>query len=727
MTIDLDTAIAALIKGSIATPFEVLGIHPSPRGGYTVRAWVPGADEIQVARDGELVRMERIHVDGVFEARFPKASGEFPYHLRVDGGQPFEDPYRFGPVRTDAELERTRQPGGRVHELLGAHQTDLDGVAGTVFAVWAPAARAVSLIGDFNRWDPRRHPMRNRGPSGVWELFLPGVGNGELYKYRSLPGVGHTRIKADPCGRSMQVRPDTASVIVAPTDYAWGDDAWLRRRGGAAHRPLSIYEVHVGSWRRHPGARPREGYPGWKSYRELADELVGHAKELGFTHLELLPITEHPYDASWGYQTVGYFAPTSRYGTPDDLRYLVDRAHRQGVGVILDWVPAHFPRDDHGLARFDGTYLYEHADPRKGVHPDWGTHIFNYGRPEVVSFLVSSALYWIEEFHIDGLRLDAVASMLYLDYSREEGQWIPNEFGGRENIEAAQFLRQLNETLHEAHPDVLVMAEESTAWPGVTHPVRDGGLGFDLKWNMGWMNDTLEFVQSDPAVRKEVYEKLTFSLTYAFSERFLLPFSHDEVVHLKRSMLSKMPGDVLQQHAGLRLLYGYMWAHPGKKLLFMGGELGVWNEWDEEGELDWALAKEPLHAGLMRWVRALNELDATEAALHELDFDGRGFEWLDCHDTERTTLSFLRWSRDWGECIVVVCNFATVPWTEYRLAVPQAGRYRVLLDSCAAEFGGGDELEAQELGTREGSLFDREQYLELTLPPLSVIFLKRLS
>jgi 1,4-alpha-glucan branching enzyme len=432
--------------------------------------------------------------------------------------------------------------------------------------------------------------MRSRASTGVWELFVPGLGAGELYKYRILSHVdGRALLKTDPYARSMQLRPETASVVVGPSGHTWNDDSWVAERGElhAAERPMSIYEVHLGSWKREPGAKPRDGEPGWRGYRALATELIPYVKRLGFTHLELLPVTEHPYDASWGYQTVGYFAPTARYGTPEDLRYFVDEAHRAGLGVILDWVPAHFPRDAHGLGVFDGTHLYEHADPRKGVHPDWGTYIFNYARPEVTAFLISSALYWIEEFHIDGLRLDAVASMLYLDYSRDEGQWLPNQYGGRENLEASRFLRQLNETIHREHPGVVVMAEESTAWPGVTHPVTTGGLGFDVKWNMGWMHDTLEVMQSDPLFRKGVYDKLTFGITYAFSERFLLAFSHDEVVHLKGSMLAKMPGQVLDQFANLRLLYGYMWAHPGKKLLFMGAELAVWQEWDVEGELDW--------------------------------------------------------------------------------------------------------------------------------------------
>jgi 1,4-alpha-glucan branching enzyme len=572
--------------------------------------------------------------------------------------------------------------------------------------------------------------MRARGSTGVWELFVPGVGPGALYKFRVVARVdGRPRLKADPCGRAMQLRPDTASVVPAPPAVRWSDEAWIGARAASdpGRTPVSIYEVHLSSWRRIPGAKPREGHPGWHTYRELADELIPYVADLGFTHVELLPITEHPYDGSWGYQTVGYFAPTSRHGTADDLRYLVDRAHAAGIGVILDWVPAHFPQDAHGLARFDGTALYEHADPRKGVHPDWGTYIFNYARPEVAAFLVSSALYWIEEFHIDGLRLDAVASMLYLDYSRAEGQWVPNEFGGRENTEATTFLRALNETIHREHPGVLLMAEESTAWAGVTHDPGLGGLGFDVKWNMGWMHDTLEVMQADPLFRTGLYEKLTFGITYAFAERFLLAFSHDEVVHLKRSMLGKMPGETLDKFAHLRLLYGYMWAQPGKKLLFMGSELATWHEWDEEGVLDWALLDEPMHRGVHDWVAALNEAYGEEPALHEQDWSASGFEWVDCHDRDRTTLAWLRWAMDWSDFLVVVCNFTPVAWEGYRLAVPYRGTYEVRLDSNAAEFGGAGSLGATTFETADEPHLGRDQYVELTLPPLSILMLKRVG
>jgi len=675
------------------------------------------------AKTRAVIEATRLDDADVFVASLSGGATPPRYRVRVDGGER-DDPYRFAPVRTDEDFARLREPDGQVHEVLGAHPIRHEGVDGVLFVVWAPRARAVSVTGSFNRWSAVAHPMRARGSSGAWELFVPGVEPGALYKYRIVGHLsGAPALKADPCGRAMQLRPETASVVTAPSTYRWGDESWLQARATQAESriPVSIYEVHLSSWRRKEGAVPREGEPGWLDYRALADELIPYVTELGFTHIELLPVTEHPYDASWGYQTVGYFAPTARHGDADGLRYLVDKAHQAGIGVILDWVPAHFPRDAHGLGRFDGTALYEHADPRKGVHPDWGTYIFNYGRAEVVAFLVSSALYWIEGFHIDGLRLDAVASMLYLDYSRDEGAWVPNRFGGRENIEATAFLRTLNETIHREHPGVTVGAEESTAWPGVTHPVAEGGLGFDMKWNMGWMHDTLEVVEADPLFRRGMYDKLTFGITYAFAERFLLPFSHDEVVHLKGSMLRKMPGETLDRFATLRLLYGYMWTQPGKKLLFMGGELAAWHEWDAEGTLDWPLLDAPMHRGVHDWIGALNRAYRDRPALHEQDWSGDGFEWIDCHDRDRTTLAWIRWSREWNEFVVVVCNFTPVAWEGYRLAVPYAGRYEVVLDSGAEAFGGAGALEATTFETVDEPHLGRDQYVELTLPPLTML------
>jgi len=675
---------------------------------------------------GAVVDATKIDDAGLFSAEVTGTSAP-RYRLRVDGVER-EDPYRFGPVRSRTEYERLVRPDGRIHEVLGAHVIEHEGVHGTVFSVWAPAALAVAVSGSFNGWSALAHPMSQRVATGTWELFIPDVAPGALYKYHVVSRFDRgALLKADPCGRAMQLRPDTASVVTGPSTFEWSDATWVAERGSdvSVESPMSIYEVHLSSWRRTPGARPREGEPGWPDYRALADELIPYVAELGFTHIELLPITEHPYDGSWGYQTVGYFAPTVRHGDADGLRYLVDRAHAAGIGVILDWVPAHFPRDAHGLSRFDGTALYEHADPRKGVHPDWGTLIFNYSRREVVAFLVSSALYWIEEFHMDGLRLDAVASMLYLDYSRDEGAWTPNEFGGRENVEATAFLRTLNDTVHASHAGIVVIAEESTAWPGVTHPSEAGGLGFDVKWNMGWMHDTLGFMQSDPLFRKGAYDKLTFGITYAFAERFLLPFSHDEVVHLKKSMLGKMPGSTLDKFANLRLLYGYMWMQPGKKLLFMGAELATWHEWDAEGTLDWALLEEPMHRGVHDWVARLNAVHAAEPALHERDWSGHGFEWIDCHDQDRTTLAWLRWSTEWKDFVVVVCNFTPMAWEAYRLGVPWAGTYEVLLDSGSADFGGAGQLEATSFETVDEPHLGRDQYIDFTLPALSMVVFRK--
>ncbi|MEZ4423813.1 MAG: 1,4-alpha-glucan branching protein GlgB [Gemmatimonadota bacterium] len=731
---DLDRDLVdALAQGRLADPFALLGPHPvSGEGeGWVVRVWLPWAARLELVHAGGSVEMVRTDERGLFQSRVPGGATPPRYRLIAHGGSgpvELEDPYRFGPVLPDEELDRIKRTDGRIHQVLGAHVVELGGVQGVRFAVWAPTAERVSVVGDFNGWNPTLHPMRHRTPSGVWEIFLPGVRPGAVYKYalRSRFRTGDI-LKADPVGFGMEVRPATASVVVAPSGHVWSDAEWLalrpdRHADGAA---VSIYEVHLASWRRRPGARPRDGEPGWLSYRELADTLLPYVRDLGFTHVELMPITEHPLDMSWGYQTLGYFAPTARHGSPDDFRAFVDRAHGLGLGVILDWVPAHFPTDAHGLGVFDGTHLYEHADPRKGVHPDWRTFIFNYARDEVRAFLISSALHWIENFHIDGLRLDAVASMLYLDYSREEGQWEPNVRGGRENLEAVAFLEELNGRIHHDHPDVLVCAEESTAWPGVTHGLDRGGLGFDVKWNMGWMHDTLEVFQADPLFRKGLHHRFTFSLVYAFAERFLLPLSHDEVVHMKGSLLSKMPGGPLDKHATLRVLFGYMWAHPGRKLLFMGGELGTWREWDFEGELDWPLLEQPLHRRLQNWVGALNRAYREERALHEWDTVPEGFEWLDVHDAERSTISFVRWSRDWEESVVVVVNLTPVTWKGYRLAVPHPGRYEVLLDSDAPEHGGGGRLGADVFHTVPEPLHGRDQFLELDLPPLTVLFLKR--
>jgi 1,4-alpha-glucan branching enzyme len=683
---------------------------------------------------GEGVVMDRTHTGGLFEAAFPERSDFFRYRLRVSDGHghtvELEDPYRFPPVLDEDRIHAFLTGDERaVQELLGARFVTVDGVDGVVFSVWAPHAVAVNLMGTMNHWDAGCHPMRPRGAAGVWELFVPGLRQGAVYKYQMVTHDGGRVDKADPCGRAMELRPATASVVWDDNGYTWEDAAWMEKRSSwnPSRAAMSVYEVHLGSWKRRDPEERGEGDHGWMGYRELAEELLPYVKELGFTHVELLPVQEHPLDQSWGYQPVGFFSPTSRYGTPDDFRHFVDRAHQLDLGVILDWVPGHFPEDLHGLAAFDGTALYEHPDPRRGRHPDWGTRIFDYGKPPVRSFLVSNALFWLQHYHVDALRVDAVASMLYLDYSRAEGEWLPNQFGGRENLDAVSFLEETNDAVHKVCPGALVIAEESTAWPKVSHGTDRGGLGFDQKWNMGWMNDTLKFMEQDPLFRAGVYDRLTFSLLYAFTERFILPLSHDEVVHGKRSLASKMPGPQEEQLANLRALFGYLWAHPGKKLLFMGGELGQWTEWNVDGSLDWALLDFPVHQGLHRLVRTLNRLYATEPALHEQDFDPEGFEWLDCNDAQRTILSWMRWSRGWEDFVAVALNLTPTPRDDFWLAVPHAGRYRVLLNTDAHEFGGWGRPVPEELDSVPGALHGREHHLELPLPGLSALYLKRVG
>jgi 1,4-alpha-glucan branching enzyme len=592
-------------------------------------------------------------------------------------------------------------------------------VAGVAFAVWAPNAASVSVVGDFNGWDGRLHPMRSLGSSGIWELFVPEVGPDSRYKFEIRTHDRKLRLKADPLAFRTEVPPANASVVFEPS-YEWGDDAWLeqRRSAEAVAQPLSIYEVHLGSWRLNPVEENRP-----LTYRELGDELAEYAVDMGFTHVELLPVMEHPYGPSWGYQVTGYFAPTARFGSPDDLRALVDRLHRAGIGVILDWVPAHFPRDDWALARFDGTALYEHEDPRRGAHPDWGTLVFNLGRKEVRNFLLASALYWLREFHADGLRVDAVASMLYLDYSRNEGEWVPNEFGGNEDLDAVSFLKELNEVAHDREPGVLMVAEESTAWPGVSHPVYLGGLGFGLKWNMGWMHDTLEYFERDPIHRRHHQHQLTFSLVYAFSENFVLPLSHDEVVHGKGSLLGKMPGDRWQQLANLRSLYAYMWAHPGKKLLFMGGELAQEVEWQSERSLDWHLLERPDHSGVQALVRDLNGHYRAEPALWEFDFEPAGFRWLEPNDATSNALVFLRLPAGAARPIVCACNFSPVPRYRYRLGLPSGGRWQELLNTDSELYGGSGVGNLGAVVAQQREWHEQPFSAEVTLPPLGVVWL----
>jgi 1,4-alpha-glucan branching enzyme len=607
----------------------------------------------------------------------------------------------------------------RAYEKLGSHPGEMDGQRGVYFAVWAPNAEHVSVIGDFNSWNPRSNPLQVRPAAGIWEGFVPEISSGAIYKYHIQSRErGYQVDKADPYGFAAEIRPSTASRVWDLTSFAWGDVEWMANRAkkNALDAPISIYEMHLGSWRRAPDEGNRQ-----LTYRELADQLPEYLSQAGYTHVEFLPVTEHPFDGSWGYETTGYFAPTSRFGSPTDFMLLVDALHRKGIGVILDWVPAHFPKDEAGLGYFDGTHLYEHADPRQGEQPDWNTFVFNYGRREVQSFLISNALFWLDKYHVDGLRVDAVASMLYLDYGRREGQWIPNRYGGKENIEALHCLREINQQVYAAFPEAMMIAEESTAWPMVSRPVYLGGVGFGFKWNMGWMHDILDYMSKDPVYRSYQHHKITFGLLYAFTENFVLPFSHDEVVYGKRSMLGKMPGDEWQKFANLRLLYGFMFGHPGKKLLFMGGEFGQWSEWNHDTSLDWHLLEHPFHAGLARWVRDLNTLYRGQASLYEVDFDPTGFEWVDCNDFERSVVSFIRKAKDPGNVVLFVCNFTPVPRQNYRVGVPLEGEWKEVLNSDAPLYGGSGQGNMGGIATAPLPIHGRPYSLNMTLPPLGVV------
>ena len=608
----------------------------------------------------------------------------------------------------------------RSYEKLGAHFTEQGGARGVQFAVWAPNARRVSVVGDFNDWNAAANGM-NSTSAGIWEAFVPGARQNELYKYHIVSNhQGYTVDKADPYGFAAEIRPQTASRVWDLSSYSWNDELWMTSRAvNPLDRAISIYEVHLGSWRR----KPEEGNR-WLSYREIAPLLADYVHDSGFTHVEFLPITEHPFDGSWGYQTIGYFAPTSRFGTPADFMYLVDFLHQRGIGVILDWVPAHFPKDEAGLGYFDGSHLYEHADPRQGEHPDWNTFVFNYGRSEVQSFLISNALFWFDKYHIDGLRVDAVASMLYLDYGRRAGEWIPNRYGGKENVEAIHFLRTVNEQVYAAFPDALMIAEESTAWPQVSRPIYVGGLGFGFKWNMGWMHDVLSYMSTDPVFRGYHHNEITFSLIYAFSENFILPFSHDEVVYGKGSMLRKMPGDEWQKFANLRLLYGFMFSHPGKKLLFMGSEFGQWSEWNHDASLDWHLVGSPFHAGLMRWVRDLNTFYRGQPSMHEGDATAAGFEWVDCADHQRSIISFIRRAHDRDDMTLVVCNFTPVPRQNYRIGVPWEGFWKEALNCDAPMYGGSGQGNLGGLRAAPLPIHGRPFSLNMTIPPLGIVFFR---
>ena len=721
MTYKLPYPLAMLQAGRSHDPFAVLGRHRI-NDRWVVRTFMPQAEQVELDGVGP---MSRVPNTDIFEALLDDAqAASLPAHYQLTwlekaDGQRYSavSPYSFGPVLPDLDLHLFGE--GRhhhVYRLLGAHFLEIDGISGCRFAVWAPGVARASVVGDFNGWNGLRHPMRNRGGSGVWELFIPGLVPGDLYKFEFIGPLGHCLLKADPYGQAMTLRPDTASRIPAASVHEWGDADWMTARANWQwmHSPMSVYEVHPGSWRRTESG-------GFLSFRELADRLVPYVIELGYTHIELLPVMEHPLDESWGYQVSGYFAPSARFGDADGLRYLVDRCHQAGIGVILDWVPGHFPKDDFALARFTGEAVYEHEDPRRGEHRDWGTLIFNYGRREVANFLLANAVFWLEEFHIDGLRVDAVASMLYLDYSRNEGDWLPNQYGGRENLEAIEFIRHVNAVLHERFPGALTIAEESTAWPMVSRPNWMGGLGFSMKWNMGWMNDTLSYVENDPVHRRYHHDKLTFSQMYTYTENFVLPLSHDEVVHGKRSLLDKMPNDAWQKFANLRLLYAWQYAHPGKKLLFMGGEFGQWHEWRANEALDWALLDFETHRGIQSLIRDLNRLYRDLPALYRHDFEQQGFEWIDCHDADNSVLSLVRRGDD--QLLVCLFNFTPVPRPGYRVGLPGAGRYREILNTDAAHYGGGNVGNAGWVTSSPEPWNDRPDSALVNLPPLAAVFL----
>jgi 1,4-alpha-glucan branching enzyme len=719
------TEIERLLSLRHSDPHSILGAHETPQG-IIVRAFRPEAEAVNLLIKGSQPRpMERSHAAGLFELLVTDKTKIFPYQLEVSypGGGVFtqHDAYRFLPTLGEMDIYLLGE--GRheqLYEKLGSHPLKLSGVRGVSFAVWAPQAEGVSVVGDFNGWDGRLHQMRRLGPNGVWEIFIPELQPGSIYKYEIRARNWLPFLKADPYAFYTEIPPATSSVVFQ-TRYRFRDRKWMDQRAEVEHakRPLLIYEVHLGSWRRILEEENRT-----LSYREMAPALADYIEQMGFTHVEFLPLKEHPYGGSWGYQVSSYYAPSARYGTPDDFRYLVDYLHRRGIGVIMDWVPAHFPKDAFALGRFDGSALYEHLDPRKGEHPDWGTYIFNYGRNEVRNFLIANALFWIREYHIDGLRVDAVASMLYLDYSRSEGQWETNRYGGRENLEALEFIRELNELVHKKHPGAMMIAEESTAWPLVSRPVHAGGLGFDFKWNMGWMHDTLEYFQQDPLYRGHHHHKLTFGLVYAWSENFILPFSHDEVVHGKGALINKMPGTSEQRFANLRALYAYMWAHPGKKLLFMGGELAQWREWNEDTSLDWHLLDQSAHRGVQALLRDLNHLYMDEPALWEADDRPEGFRWIEVDNATANILSFMRISPATGSGLVCICNFSALINEAHRTGLPAAGVYNVLLNTDALDYNG-DGVEVGLSITSEATPSHGLEYSAvITLPPLSALWLE---
>lgn len=724
----LNEDVIRVLRSEHHDPFSVLGAHTTEVDGQpavVVRAFLPHARQVHIKRGDEEIPMKKVHNSGLFEKYFTGQSEVFKYQYKIDyngnGTAVQHDIYTFSPILSDYDLHLFNEGNHhRIYDKLGAHPIELDGVAGVYFAVWAPNAKRASVVGNFNNWDGRVHTMRSRGSSGVWELFIPDLKPGDLYKFEIKSQADHVLLKTDPYALYMEKRPNTASIVYSD-HYEWNDRGWMEWRDSTSSydKPMSIYEVHLGSWMRMPDDDNR-----MLTYRELAEKLIPYVKDMGFTHIELLPVAEHPFDESWGYQVTGYYAVNSRHGRPEDFKHFVDLCHQNGIGVLIDWVPGHFPKDAHGLAWFDGTALYEHADPRQGEHRDWGTLIFNYGRAEVRNFLIANALFWLNEYHIDGLRVDAVASMLYLDYSREEGEWIPNCYGGRENLEAIDFIKYMNAVVYEYFPGAITIAEESTSFPAVSRPTYLGGLGFAYKWNMGWMNDILTYFSKEPVHRKYHHDLLTFAMIYAFHENFILVLSHDEVVHGKGALLNKMPGDMWQKFANLRLLFGYMFSQPGKKLLFMGGEIGQWDEWKSQFSIDWHLLDYELHQQIKHFLTTLLHLYREEPALFEVDFDYTGFEWIDFHDTDNSVISFVRNSKDKASHVVCVFNFTPVPREGYRIGVPSGAYYRELLNSDAAEFGGSN------MGNSGGVQADAQQWqwrdysIKINIPPLSAMIFK---
>ncbi len=737
------TEINKIINSEHHNPFEVLGSHKvkiQEKTVVVIRTFQPGAKKVEIIeikktshRGKPCVRpsskeypMQGIDYNGLFEAVFRRRKKVFPYKLKITFNeknvQVVYDPFSFKQILTDYDLHLFAEGNHyNIYDKLGAHIMTVDGIEGIHFAVWAPNAIRISVIGDFNSWDGRRHPMSVLGESGVWEIFIPDLKEGDIYKYEIKAKNNDIYIKSDPYAYYTEIRPKTASVVYNIDKYKWGDDLWMQERDNKnqIESPIAIYEVHLNSWKRVPEEKNRA-----LTYREAAIELVKYVKEMGFTHIELLPVSEHPFDDSWGYQVTGYYSATSRYGTPDDFMYFIDCCHQNNIGVILDWVPAHFPKDAHGLSWFDGTNLYEYGDTRKGEHKEWGTLVFNYERKEVSNFLIANGLFWIEKYHIDGLRVDAVASMLYLDYSRKEGEWVANKYGGRENLGAIQLLKKFNILAYKYFPGILTIAEESTAWPLVSKPTYIGGLGFALKWNMGWMNDVLEYMSKDHIYRKYHHNNITFSLLYAFNENFVLPLSHDEVVHQKGSLLAKMPGNEWEKFANLRLLYGFMYGHPGKNLLFMGGEIGQWFEWDNKKSLDWHLLQYEPHKKLQTFLKHLNQLYKAEPSLYEIDSHPSGFEWIDCHDSDNSVLAFLRKGKDQKNLLIFICNFTPVCRYDYRLAVPRPYLYKEILNSNSAIYGGNDIGNPGLLKPESVPHYGKPFSVKLILPPLSVLILK---